>query len=460
MDLPLPPNSVPTPAPENQNKPPVPGTTPQPAAPPMPQAAPSPVGSPPTPAPVAAPVPPPSAPPTPAAPVLNNKNMRIDDMLVQATSAGASDLHLQVGRPPIIRESGSLADLPGYPAISENGMLRLAEQITTEEQRKDYGIDLSIDFSHSVPGVARFRVNILTQMGKMGAVFRRIPEEIPTLADLAAPAALLEFSRMPRGLVLVTGPTGSGKSTTLAAVIDAINSDRPEHILTIEDPIEFVHPTKKSLINQREIGRDTPDFKRALRDALREDPDVILVGEMRDNETISIAMSAAETGHLVFGTLHTSSAPSTIDRIIDSFPSEQQSQIRTMLSNSLVGVVTQTLVPKKSGKGRVAAHEVLVVNNAVSAMIRSGQVEQIRSTIQTGSKSGMQTMDRALAFLVEQDIIDEETARSKSQDANEFDQYMKGMAEGKPITPPKLILPNRNRPQPATSVPTPPVPPS
>lgn len=367
----------------------------------------------------------------------------IDKMLLDAHNSGASDLHLQVGRRPIVRVYGDLKEMDQYPVLDQQSILQIAEILTDERQREVYKESSSVDFSYAVANVARFRVNIYTQMGNVGAVFRQIPEAIPTLSQLAAPAALLDFSRSPRGLVLVTGPTGSGKSTTLAAVLDQINSERPEHILTIEDPVEFVHHPKKALINQREIGRDTPSFTRALRDALREDPDVILVGEMRDNETISIAMTAAETGHLVLGTLHTSSAPSTIDRIIDSFPAGEQAQIRTMLAGSLIGIISQTLLPRSDGSGRVAAYEVLVANNAIRAQIRSGQSEQVRSSIQTGSKSGMQTMDRSLAYLVEQGVVEEDIARSKAQDTKEFEMYMENIQSGKTITPPEIIMPPR-----------------
>jgi twitching motility protein PilT len=366
----------------------------------------------------------------------------IDSLLIELKNQHGSDLHLQVGRKPLIRVFGSLTEIDSQPNLSQETINQIAAEITDTDQQEDYQKNKSVDFSYYLPGVARFRVNLYTQMGKVGMVFRQIPETIPTLEELAAPIAMLNFARSPRGLVLVTGPTGSGKSTTLAALIDKINSEREEHILTIEDPIEFVHQPKKALINQREIGRDTPNFARALRDSLREDPDVILVGEMRDNETISIAMTAAETGHLVFGTLHTSSAPSTIDRVIDSFPAGEQAQIRTMLAGSLIGVVSQMLLPKASGDGRVAAHEVLVANNAIRAQIRAQQTAQIRSSIQTGSKQGMQTMDRSLAYLVEQGIINADTARLKAQDTNEFDMYMKNIESGQGITPPEIILPS------------------
>lgn len=367
----------------------------------------------------------------------------LDTVLQEMLRMRASDLHLQVGRPPIVRVFGDLIEIENYPALDSQAIAAVADAITNKEQQDIYTDNLSVDFSYSLPGLARFRVNIYTQMGKPGAVFRQIPEKIPTLSEISAPAALLDFSRSQRGLVLVTGPTGSGKSTTLAAVIDQINSERPEHILTIEDPIEFVHSSKKALINQREIGRDTPNFSRALRDALREDPDVILVGEMRDTETISIAITAAETGHLVLGTLHTSSAPSTIDRIIDSFEAEEQAQIRTMLSGSLVGIVTQTLLPKASGDGRVAAYEVLTANNAVRAQVRSRQTEQIRSSIQTGSRDGMQTMDKSLAYLVEQGLVQEDVARIKAHDLKEFDMYLANIASGKKMTPPEIVQPER-----------------
>lgn len=370
-------------------------------------------------------------------------DLSVDSLLTQATELKASDLHIRVSMPPMFRVNGDLGPAPGRAVLDQEGIKLLFNQILDEEMRKRFTEDKAIDFSYAVPGVARFRVALFLQQQEMGGVFRRIPEIIPTLADLAAPAALLDFARKPRGLVLVTGPTGSGKSTTLAAVIDVINRERSDHILTIEDPIEFVHPPQKCVVNQREIGRDAPSFARALRDGLRQDPDVILVGEMRDLETISTAITAAETGHLVFGTLHTSSAPSSIDRIIDAFPADQQQQIRVMLASSLVGIVTQTLVPRADGRGRVAAHEVLVADNAVRAHIRHQQMEQVRSVLQTQSQKGMQTMDKALVYLVTQGVVSEEVARERTQNPDEFEQLLASVKRGAKIAPPNLIQPGQ-----------------
>jgi twitching motility protein PilT len=382
----------------------------------------------------------------------------VDTLLRQATEARASDLHLRVGMPPMIRIDGDVTPAPGRPVLDKEMVEQLVGSILDEELKRLFYENKSVDFSHAVPGVARFRVAFFLQQGVMGGVFRRIPEKIPTLADLGAPAVLLDFARRPRGLVLVTGPTGSGKSTTLAAVIDVINRERFEHILTIEDPIEFVHPPQRCIVNQREIGRDAPTFARALRDGLRQDPDVILVGEMRDLETISTAITAAETGHLVFGTLHTSSAPSSIDRIIDAFPADQQQQIRVMLAGSLIGIVTQTLLPRADGQGRVAAHEVLVADNAVRAHIRHQQMEQVRSVLQTQSQKGMQTMDKALVYLVTQNIIAEEIARERTQNPDEFEQLLRTARRGGRIAPPNLVQPGQVSVQMPSTSPTMPTP--
>jgi twitching motility protein PilT len=363
----------------------------------------------------------------------------IDQLLIQATALGASDLHLRVGAPPLMRLDSAIQPVPGRPVVASEDMEKLVGSILSDEHRKSFYENKAVDFAYAVPGVARFRVNFFLQRGRMGGVMRRIPETIPQLADLAAPKALLDFARKPRGLVLVTGPTGSGKSTTLASVIDVINTERQEHILTIEDPIEFVHPLRACLVNQREVGPDTPSFKRALRDALREDPDVILVGEMRDFETISIALTAAETGHLVFGTLHTSSAETTISRIIDVFPSNQQQQIRTMLASSLAGVVCQTLLPRADGQGRVAAHEVLVATTAVRSNIRENTLEQIRSHIQTGHQHGMQTLDRSLAYLVATNTVAEDVALEKAFDRREFNDMLTSLRQGRDVAIPQLV---------------------
>ena len=290
---------------------------------------------------------------------------------------GASDLHVTVGTQPAVRVNGRLERLPGTDTFDPESTQSLLYRILSSEQQKHLEIDRQIDLAYNVPGVARFRVNIYFQRDALGAAFRQIPEEIRSLEELGLPPTLHELTTKPRGLVLVTGPTGSGKSTTLAALIDEINRTRSDHILTIEDPVEFVHKHKRCIVNQREIGSDTPSFALALRAALRQDPDVILVGEMRDLETIGTALTAAETGHLVFGTLHTQSAPGTIDRIIDVFPGEQQEQVRVQLAGALQGVVTQSLLPTADGCGRVAALEILFPDDAVRNLIRQGKVEQI-----------------------------------------------------------------------------------
>lgn len=362
-------------------------------------------------------------------------------MLYEMTLKKASDLHIQVNNEPKIRVDGNLINLEGYAPLSEEEVNHLFEPLLTEMLQKQFNEVQQVDFSHAVPEVARFRVNIYIQQGKQAGAFRRIPDKIPNLADLAAPAALLELARRPRGLVLVTGPTGSGKSTTLAALLDVINSERSEHILTIEDPIEFVHKPKRCLINQREVGKDVPSFALGLKASLRQDPDIILIGEMRDLDTTETAITAAETGHLVFGTLHTSSAPATIDRIVDQFPADRQEQIRVMLSTSLIGVVSQTLLPRVDG-GRVAAHEVMVSTNPIQANIRKARTAQIRSDIQTGSAVGMQTMDRALVYLVASGLVREDIARGKSQKMQEFDDLLERYNTAGEINPPNLITPD------------------
>ena len=298
----------------------------------------------------------------------------------------ASDLHVTVGTPPVIRVRGEIERVDEYGPLTPEDTQELLYRILSSEQQKNLEIKRQLDFSHSIPGLARFRVNVYFQRESIGAAFRLIPAEIKTLEELGLPATLHQLAEKPRGLVLVTGPTGSGKSTTLAAIIDEINRNRSEHILTIEDPIEFLHRHKRCIVNQREIGPDAVSFGEALRAALRQDPDVILVGEMRDLETISTALTAAETGHLVFGTLHTQSAPSTIDRIIDVFPAEQQEQIRIQIASSLQGVVTQALLPTADGMGRVPALEVLLPDDAVRNLIRQGKVEQVYSVMQTNTE--------------------------------------------------------------------------
>jgi twitching motility protein PilT len=338
----------------------------------------------------------------------------IDDLLEQMVARRASDLHISVASPPAVRVRGEVERLDDYEPLSPEDTQQLLYRILSSEQQKQLEIKRQLDFSHSVPGLARFRVNVYFQKESVGAAFRMIPDELKTLEELGIPATLHQLAEKPRGIVLVTGPTGSGKSTTLAALIDEINRNRAEHILTIEDPIEFLHRHKRCIVNQREIGPDATTFAEALRAALRQDPDVILVGEMRDLETISTALTAAETGHLVFGTLHTQSAPSTIDRIIDVFPPEQQEQVRIMIANSLQGVVTQTLLPTADGVGRVPALEVLLPDDAVRNLIRQGKVEQVYSVMQTNTTRGMQTMEQSLADLVQRGIVKLEDALSRS----------------------------------------------
>ena len=328
----------------------------------------------------------------------------MQDLLSEAADKGASDLHLSSGEPPMLRIHGDLARTQ-HAVTSSADVSALVNSIMSDAQRETFQAEHEVDFACELPGRGRFRVNVFTHSRGPGAVLRAIPSEMPSLEALQMPAILKELCTRERGLVLVTGPTGSGKSTTLAAMVDVINQTWDAHILTVEDPIEFVHPPKRCLVNQREVGPHTKSFSNALRSALREDPDVILIGEMRDLETISLALTAAETGHLVFGTLHTSSAPKTIDRIIDVFPAGQQGQIRTMLSESLEAVVAQTLLKKKGG-GRVAACEILIGVPAIRNLIREAKLHQIPSMIQTGQRVGMQTLDMALADLVKRGLIE------------------------------------------------------
>jgi len=338
--------------------------------------------------------------------------LEITELLTFAVKEGASDLHLSSGEPPMLRIHGEIKRVD-HPPLSPEEVHAMAFDVMTDSQRRLFQEHLDIDFSFEITGVARFRVNVfLTRRGE-AAVFRVIPSQIVTLDQLGMPPILKEVCKRERGLVLVTGPTGCGKSTTLAAMVDHINENEELMIVTIEDPIEFVHSSKKALINQREVGVHTQSFANALRGALREDPDVILVGEMRDLETISLALTAAETGQLVFATLHTSSAPKTIDRVIDAFPTEQQNQVRTMFSESLQAVVTQTLCKRKGG-GRIAACEILVGAPAVRNLIREGKIHQLPSVMQTGQKAGMQTLDMALQDLIGRGMITKEEAQAKS----------------------------------------------
>lgn len=344
--------------------------------------------------------------------------MDITELLAFSARQNASDLHLSAGLPPMIRVDGDVRRI-NLPAMEHSEVHGLIYEIMNDKQRKEYEERLEADFSFEVPGIARFRVNAFNQNRGAGAVFRTIPSKVLTMDDLGMGDVFRKISDQTRGLCLVTGPTGSGKSTTLAAMIDYINHYRYEHILTIEDPIEFVHEPKKCLINQREVHRDTHGFNAALRSALREDPDVILVGEMRDLETIRLALEAAETGHMVFGTLHTQSAAKTIDRIIDVFPAQEKDMVRSMLSESLQAVVSQVLM-KRQGGGRVAAHEIMMCTPAIRNLIREDKVAQMYSAIQTGAQQGSQTLDQALKRLVEKGVISREAARLKSKSPDNF----------------------------------------
>ena len=338
--------------------------------------------------------------------------MEITDLLISTQKNGASDLHLSTNSPPMLRMHGEMVPHKGSPPLTADMIKDMIFSIMTEAQRSEFEKNLEIDFAISFGEDMRFRVNAFTTLNGPAAVLRTIPTRILTLEELGAPQILKKLSELHKGLVLVTGPTGSGKSTTLAGMIDYINTNFAKHIITIEDPVEFVHVSKKSLINQREVGRNTHSFSRALKSALREDPDVILVGELRDIETMQLALTAAETGHLVMGTLHTNSAPKTIDRIIDVFPAEDKEMVRAMLSVSLEGVVTQALLKKREG-GRVAAHEIMLGTSAVRNLVREGKIPQLHSMIQIGSKIGMQTMKDCVYGLLDQGIITEAAARAQ-----------------------------------------------
>ncbi|HHF7365075.1 TPA: type IV pilus twitching motility protein PilT [Legionella bozemanae] len=344
--------------------------------------------------------------------------MDIAELLAFSVKNKSSDLHLSAGLPPMIRVDGDLRKI-NLPAMEHKEVIKIIYDVMNDRQRKEFEEFLETDFSFEITNLARFRVNVFNQLRGAAAVFRTIPSEILSMSDLELPAIFEEIASYPKGLVLITGPTGSGKSTTLAAMIDYINSSRYDHILTVEDPIEFVHQSKKCLLNQREVHRDTLNFNAALRSALREDPDVILVGELRDLETIRLAMTAAETGHLVFGTLHTNSATKTINRIIDVFPAEEKAMVRSMLSESLQAVVAQTLL-KKSGGGRVAALEIMICTSAIRNLIREDKVAQMYSSLQTGQAKGMQTLDQHLTELVKKNIISSHTARDIALDKSLF----------------------------------------
>ena len=344
--------------------------------------------------------------------------MDITELLAFSAKQNASDLHLSAGLPPMIRVDGDVRRI-NLPPMEHKEVHALIYEIMNDKQRKDYEEYLETDFSFEVPGVARFRVNAFNQNRGAGAVFRTIPSKVLTMDELGMGQVFKDISDTPRGLVLVTGPTGSGKSTTLAAMVDYINDNKYEHILTVEDPIEFVHESKKCLVNQREVHRDTHGFNEALRSALREDPDIILVGELRDLETIRLALTAAETGHLVFGTLHTTSAAKTVDRIVDVFPAAEKSMVRSMLSESLQAVISQTLL-KRVGGGRVAAHEIMIGTPAIRNLIREEKIAQMYSAIQTGANVGMQTLDQCLSDLLAKRIIDKTQARNKAKIPENF----------------------------------------
>jgi twitching motility protein PilT len=355
--------------------------------------------------------------------------LMIEDLMEQLIEMGGSDLHLSAGLPPYFRISGRLTPIGDEPLTSEQCQ-RLIFSMLNNTQRKNLEQNWELDCSYGVKGLARFRVNVYKDRGTYAACLRALSSKIPSFEKLGLPDVVREMSEKPRGLILVTGPTGSGKTTTLAAMIDLINRTRAEHVLTIEDPIEFVYEPIKSLIHQRQLGEDTKSFANALRAALREDPDIILVGELRDLETISLAITAAETGHLVFGTLHTSSASQTVDRMIDVFPAERQTQVRVQLSNSLVAVFSQTLVPRKNPKpgefGRVMAQEIMVITPAISNLIREGKTSQIYSAIQTGGKLGMQTLEKVLADLYKAGTISFESAMSRTSRPDELQRLIGG----------------------------------
>lgn len=351
-------------------------------------------------------------------------DVHLDDLLREVPKRKASDLHLTVGLPPMLRVDGSLHRM-NFKPLGPNSAQRLIYDILTNEQVEKFERTHELDFSYGVKGIGRFRVNVYKQRGSVGAALRAIPDLIPTFEQLGLPSILRDLSRKHSGLILVTGPTGSGKSTTIACMIDTINAERPVHILTLEDPIEYLHRHKSGMVNQRELGADTLSFENALRAVLREDPDVILVGEMRDLETIQAAITLAETGHLVFGTLHTRNAPQTIDRVVDVFPPHQQDQIRVQLSNTLEAVVAQQLLPRTGG-GRCAAIEILIATSACRNLIREGKTHQIYSLLETGSQFGMQTMDKMLAELCRSGNVSHEDGMTRCIDKETFKRLMQG----------------------------------
>ncbi|GAA2521146.1 type IV pilus twitching motility protein PilT [Rarobacter incanus] len=353
---------------------------------------------------------------------LREQDVSLDELLRLVAELKASDLHLTKGAPPMVRRDGGLKPIEGKAPLEGDSLRRSVYQILTQKQREKFEEDLELDFAYQVPGGARFRVNLYQQRDALGAAFRIIPSEIKPLEDLGVPAVVGSFANIPRGLVLVTGPTGSGKSTTLASIIDLANRNRPDHIMTVEDPIEFIHHHKRSIVNQREVGEDTKSFANALKHVLRQDPDIILVGEMRDLETIGVALTAAETGHLVFATLHTQDAAQTIDRVIDVFPPSQQDQIRVQLAATIQGVVCQTLCKRADGPGRVVATEIMVATPAIRNLIREGKTHQIYSSMQAGAADGMHSMDQHLADLTKQGVISYETGLEKCQNVADFNR--------------------------------------
>jgi twitching motility protein PilT len=357
--------------------------------------------------------------------VQNQQLIKIETLLEECIRRNASDLHIQYGLPPILRVDGELFPINNFPRLNEEVLKNLIFATLDEEQQKIYLKDKEYDYSFAFGDIARFRVNAFRERGKMAAAFRLIPNEITPIENLGLPDVVASFADFPRGLVLVTGPTGSGKSTTLAALIDKINHEKSKHIVTIEDPIEFTHKSMRSVIVQREVHYDTFSFATALRSALREDPDVVLIGEMRDLETIQSAITIAETGHLVFATLHTNSASQSIDRMVDVFPAHQQPQVRTQLANMLQAVCSQRLVPTIGG-GRIAVAEIMIANTSIRSLIREGKTFQIDTAIQTGADQGMQTMDRTLAKLVQSGKITYEVAREYAVDPNELDRLVAG----------------------------------
>ncbi len=357
--------------------------------------------------------------------------LHIDDLLRMLVESDASDLHLRVGEPPVMRIHGDLKRVDGFPPMTDRDMYDLLYVMMSEDRKVRFEQNMELDMSYAVPGLSRFRVNIFRQQGHIGAVMRVIPFKIRTLEQLMLPPVIADLCLLPRGLILVTGPTGSGKSTTLASMINHINTLRPKHIITIEDPIEYLHQDNVATINQREIGVDTHSFQAALKHVMRQNPDIILVGEMRDLETIQLAITAAETGHLVFGTLHTTDAPQTVDRIIDVFEPDAQQQVRMQLSTTLQAVVSQTLMPRTDGQGRVAAFEVMIATPAIRTLIRDGKTYQMYTDIQTGSLHGMQTLDSHLLRLVQQGLIGYDDALTKASNPGEFEtRYRRAQERG------------------------------